>query len=207
MTIGSAELASICAEIWDCLAAAVSDRTSPLRTPALATVSPEGAPQVRTVVLRKAAAGAARLEIHTDIRSPKAAALRHDPRAELTFWDPARQWQIRASARAEIITDGPDADHAWAITPDASRRNYSDSAAPGTRLHPQNPSLCHESPSPFPATLSASDSAPDPRAAFALLRLHVTQIDWLHLSPEGNRRAKFHFIDDSAASEAYWVAP
>ncbi|MBX2856718.1 MAG: pyridoxamine 5'-phosphate oxidase family protein [Rhodobacteraceae bacterium] len=194
----SLSLETLRPEIWASLAAAASDRAAPFRTPVLATVAPDGAPRARVVVLRKAAPDAARLEIHTDNRSAKFSALTHEPRAELTFWDPARQWQIRAAGRVEILTEGADADLAWAAVPDASRRNYGDSAAPGTRLRTLNPHA-------FPAT--PPDADPDARAAFALLRLHVSHIDWLHLAPGGHRRAQLHWSDDGVPGEAYWVAP
>ena len=193
------ELASLRAEIWAALSAAARDRAAPMRTPALATAAADGAPQARTVVLRNVAPEAARLEIHTDIRSAKADALRHDPRAELVFWDPARQWQIRVSGRVEILANGPAADAAWAAIPDTSRHNYGDSTPPGTRLRTLN---TH----PSPATPSPPD-ANAARAAFALLRLQAARLDWLHLAADGHRRAHLLYGEDGAGGEAYWVAP
>ncbi|MFP3387127.1 pyridoxamine 5'-phosphate oxidase family protein, partial [Tritonibacter sp. SIMBA_163] len=49
----------------------VHDRHAPARHPTLATVSPAGMPQARTVVLRGADKQAATLTLYTDVHSDK----------------------------------------------------------------------------------------------------------------------------------------
>ena len=49
----------------------VRDRRAPTRHPTLATVTPDGRPKARTVVLRAADKQAGILELHTDLHSAK----------------------------------------------------------------------------------------------------------------------------------------
>lgn len=68
-------------QAWQRLIRGVRDRHAPARHPSLATVSPDGFPQVRTVVLRAADRSHQRLEIHTNLFSAKVEDLRHTPHA------------------------------------------------------------------------------------------------------------------------------
>ena len=67
------------AEIWLRLVRGVHDRRAPARHPTLATVTPAGRPQARTVVLRSADKPAGTLDIHTDLRSAKVRDLQTTP--------------------------------------------------------------------------------------------------------------------------------
>ncbi len=161
------------------------DRRAPSRHPTLATVTPEGKPQARTVVLCAADKGTGTLDIHTDLHSAKVAELRRTPFAALHVWDAAARLQMRLEATATILT-GPDAAVVWAGVPDASRQSYSILPRPGQPI------------------TEALDYAkrPDP-AIFAVVRLTVQTIDALHLGPH-HRRARF---DRNAGWDGIWLAP
>ena len=77
------DLSQLYAEVWARLTRGVHDRHAPARHPTLATVTPEGRPQARTVVLRAADKAAGTLDIHTDLRSAKVGDLRVTPFAAL----------------------------------------------------------------------------------------------------------------------------
>ena len=114
------ELDSLFAHAWQRLTRGVHDRHAPARHPTLATVSPEGWPQARTVVLRGADKARSCIEIHTHLHSPKIDDLRAEPRAAVHVWDNGSRLQMRLQAQVEIIS-GPEAAQAWARVPDASR--------------------------------------------------------------------------------------
>lgn len=166
------ELDSLFAHAWQRLTRGVHDRHAAARHPTLATVSPEGWPQARTVVLRAADKAHARLEIHTHLHSPKIDELRAEPRAAVHVWDSASKLQIRLTVQVEIIS-GPPAAQAWARVPDASRGAYSAGHRPGEII----------------ASSLAYTQQPDP-AAFAVLVLHLEEMDLLHLGIR-HRRAVF----------------
>ena len=63
-------------EGWQHLRRGVADARAPARQLVLATVSREGAPEARAVVLRRATQSKAEVEVHTDTRTAKIKALR-----------------------------------------------------------------------------------------------------------------------------------
>jgi len=65
------DLAQLYEQVWTRLTRGVHDRHAPARHPTLATVSPQGRPQARTVVLRAVNKTTGTLDIHTDLWSAK----------------------------------------------------------------------------------------------------------------------------------------
>ncbi|MCC5972479.1 MAG: pyridoxamine 5'-phosphate oxidase family protein [Rubellimicrobium sp.] len=170
---------------WTRLVRGVADRHAAARHPTLATAGPDGAPELRTVVLRAADPQAGTLEIHTDLRSPKAAQIAADPRVALHVWDDRARLQIRIAANVVILT-GEEVASQWGRVPAASRISYGSDPAPGQ---------------PIPAALDYRPGT-DP-AAFAVLRLGIARMDLLHLGTS-HRRAVFARADDWTG---HWLAP
>ncbi len=181
----AADLDALYAQVWARLVRGVGDRHAPARHPTFATVSPDGWPQVRTVVLRASDPVACTLDIHTDLASAKVAALRHNPRAALHVWDASAHLQTRIELEVAILT-GEDVSHIWARVPDPSRQSYGTVPSPGT---------------PIAEALSYAKT-PDP-ASFAVLHCTVRAIDAVHLGPH-HRRARFMKADGWAGQ---WLAP
>ena len=179
------ELGSLYAHAWHRLIRGVHDRHAPARHPTLATVSPEGWPQARTVVLRAADRSNSRLEIHTNSFSPKIADLIATPVAALHIWDSGSRLQVRLHADVEIAR-GAQVANIWSAVPERSRMAYSRSQLPGQ---------------PIPSAL-AYEPQPDPEA-FAVLYLTIRVMDLLHLGPN-HRRAQFSRDLDWAG---HWLAP
>lgn len=165
-------LASLHAEVWQRLGRGVADPRAPARHPTLGTIDAEGRPQMRTVVLRAAEAGAARLRIYTDSASAKVAELRATPFASLHIWEPRARLQMRLSARVDMLR-GDTVRAMWDSMPEHSRLSYGCTPPPGTPID----------------TALAYTKAPDP-AAFVVLELQLDEIEALHLGPV-HRRARF----------------
>ncbi len=176
--------------IWRRLARAVHDRHSPLRTPMLATVGADAAPRVRTVVLRGADAQTWRVVIHTDARSAKAAELAREPRVSLVFYDAGTGSQIRVDGRAARYVGDDIAFAAWARLPEASRRNYRTTAAPGTPTPVATDGLPE-------GTFGLDDGIDN----FMLVEIGIEVLEWLLLHPDGQRRARF------TRETATWLVP
>lgn len=179
------ELDSLLAHAWQRLIRGVHDRHAPTRHPTLATVSPDGWPQVRTVVLRAADRLNGRLEIHTNAYSPKMADLMATPVAALHVWDSGSHLQIRLQADV-MISQGTEVAKTWDGVPERSRAAYSRSSVPGQAI----------------PTALAYASDPDP-SAFAVLHLNIRSMDLLHLG-SNHRRAQF---DRGHNWVGRWVAP
>jgi hypothetical protein len=175
---------------WTGLSRAVADQSSPMRTPVLATVDMNGAPQARTVVLRAVDAEGWRVFWYTDIRAPKVAHLRGDARASLAFHDPVERLQWRLSGRTCIRSGDANAAAAWAALSQVSRRNYRTQLPPGTAM-------------PLPGDGIAGDAGEGEtgRDRCAVIELVVGTGDWLWLLPRGHRRAR---ITRDAAT---WLTP
>ncbi|SEN95288.1 Pyridoxamine 5'-phosphate oxidase [Pseudorhodobacter antarcticus] len=181
----AAELDTLRAQVWARLVRGVGDRHAPARHPTFATVTTDGWPDLRTVVLRGADPVAGMLEVHTDLRSAKVAALRAHPRAGVHVWDASAHLQSRLSVEVAVLT-GPEVADIWARVPDPSRQSYGTTPAPGV---------------PIAAAL-AYLKTPD-AASFAVLRCRVVAIDAVHLGPD-HRRARFEVGDGWAGQ---WLAP
>ena len=174
------------AEVWRRLGRGVADRRAPARHPTFATVDAGGGPALRTVVLRAADPAAATLEVHTDAASDKAAELAREPRAALHVWDARARLQLRLAARAEAIV-GAEAEARWTRVPEGARLAYGGTPPPGAPLE------------------RPEDHDPTPeRARFLPLRLHLTEIETLHLGEDRHRRARFRAADGWSGR---WIAP
>lgn len=181
----ASDLALLHAEVWRHLTRGVHDRHAPARHPTLATVSLDGRPQARTVVLRAADKAAGTLDIHTDLRSAKVVDLRANPFAALHVWDTSAHLQLRIDARVTVLT-GPDVAATWKGVPETSRGAYGSTPAPGQAI----------------AKALGYPKAADP-ACFAVLRLEILTVDALHLGPN-HRRARF---DRKTGWAGAWLAP
>lgn len=179
------DLAAFLDTAWQHLRRGVADSRSPARYPVIATVSPDGVPEVRTVALRHASKADAVLEVHTDIVTPKVAALRASPRAALHVWLPKSRLQIRLTTTVEILT-GDRVEEAWAKVPPTSRVSYGTMPDPGT-----------------PIGDVFDYDKPPVRDRFAVLRCVVDHIDLVHLG-ERHRRAAYTRAEGWAGS---WLAP
>ncbi|WP_333712042.1 pyridoxamine 5'-phosphate oxidase family protein [Yoonia sp.] len=158
--------------LWQTLATGVTDPGHPARLPAFATVSPQGWPEARKVVLRSADQASATVTVHTDLYSGKIASLQATPRAALLIWDAGDALQIRLQAQV-TIQSGDQTRALWDSVPDHARQSYGVTPPPGT---------------PIPKAL-AYVKEPNP-ATFAVLTCTLSQIDAVHLGT-AHRRAHF----------------
>jgi len=174
------------AAVWRELQAAATDRSHGWRHPVLATVTADGAPDARVVVLREVNAAERRLLFFTDARSPKAAQLNARPEGLFVMWSPPLGWQLRVRATLQLQVDGLAVSSRWArlkLSPAA--QDYLAPLPPGSAL----PEM------PCPTTRE------DDRGHFAVVTAQLEAIDWLALSPQGHRRAAFD------AQGARWLQP
>jgi hypothetical protein len=179
------------ADAFRLLSRGVADRRSAFHTPTLATRALNGAPDLRTVVLRGFDPATRVLRIHTDRRSPKVSEIAADPRAMIHAYDAGAQVQMRLAGTASLHLDDATADAAWDNSREMSRVTYATADAPGT---------------PVAAPPAAPDDPVAGRANFAAILLRIDRLDWLLLAAAGHRRARFAW-DDAGTLSAGWVAP
>ncbi len=181
----------VLAEAFRLFSRGVVDRRSPFRTPSIATVGPDGAPRIRTMVLRRFEAAARRLTLHTDRRAAKLSEIDHQPRVAVHFYDTRAAVQLRLSARAQVHVADDLAREAWAAGAPSSHACYAVSPAPGTVVA-----------APPPAAMDRDAGF----ANFAVLALTFDSLEWLWLYHGGHRRARFAWAEDGSRSAA-WLVP
>jgi hypothetical protein len=186
--------------LWSCLESGVGEQRSPFKMLQAATLGLDGAPKVRTIVLRQVSRADRLLAFHTDARSEKVAELRRDPRIAIVANDLDSLVQIRAEGVASICED------------EAQRRAIWQSSRPHTLLlyrAPLRPGTPIESPEEARIAtgqrIDTASAADDGYQNFCVLHVRVTRIDWLELARSGHRRAIFDVNDDGY--EGRWVAP
>lgn len=166
----------------------VADRRSPFHTPTLATIGRDGAPRLRTLVLRGFDPQSRTLRLHTD-RREKFFEIAAEPRVSLHGYDPGLRVQIRLEGVASLHAEDALAEAGWAASRDFSRMCYAIEPGPGVAVQ-----------APPPAPLDPAAGRPN----FAVIRLEFHRMEWLWLAAEGHRRARFAWGEDPAAA---WLVP
>ena len=171
--------------LWSTLQEGVADAAHPARRPTFATVSPDGWPEARTVVLRTADPQEATVTVHTDLHSDKIKSLHANPRAALHVWVPEHDLQIRLQADVTIVS-GEATRLLWKTIPDHAQQSYGVVPPPGTPIK------------------DALDyiKTPDPET-FAVLSCAVTDVDVVHLGAN-HRRAQFSRVRHW---QGQWLSP
>ena len=170
---------------WQRLSRGVADRRAAARHPVFATVSPDGKPEARTVVLRGADRDSGTVEVHTDGGSDKITSLQSNAHAQVHVWDEKAKLQLRLSTRVSMLS-GEDAAQRWTRVPDGSRMAYGASPKPGT---------------PIPNAHDYEKLAQ--RDWFTVLICEIDEIELMQLI-DPHRRAYFKRADDWAGQ---WCVP
>ena len=171
---------------------ALHDRGSDLRNLQLATLSPEGRPGLRTVVLRQFDRAAPTAEFHSDARAAKCRDIAYARDVSLLAWSAADKLQLRFEGPARIHrTDDFARARGDALAPNA-RKAYGWRSSPGHTV--AEPGLDEHLP-------------PDEQfQQFAVVIVSLANIDVLRLEGEGGQtRAYGRFMPSGL--EASWVGP
>lgn len=174
---------------WGYLEEGAGSARSPFHTAVLGTVE-DGGPRLRTVVLRAADREAGRVLCHTDVRSAKVRQIGDDAPVSWLLYDPERKVQLRLEGRARVHADDALADVRWRASAAGSRRCYLVEPGPGAVLDAAGSTL--------PQGLR--ERRPEPgetepgRGNFAVVAGDIELIDWLHLTADGHRRARFRRV-------------
>ena len=170
---------------WTQLSLGVQDADHAGRLVSFSTVSSEGMPESRNVVLRRADKAARLCEVQTDNQSSKMNSLQAHPFAALLWWFEDLDLQVRMQCRVEV-RQGADVDDDWDRVPASSRVSYGTLPAPGT---PIEDALAYEK--------------PPVRERFCVLRCHLEKLDLIHLGKDHRRVAYTQARD----WDGQWLSP
>jgi hypothetical protein len=164
------------------LHAGAATPTHAYRWPVVSTVAADGGPDGRIVVLRRFDPAERLLVFHTDVRSPKVADLRRDPRCGWLFDDPDNRVQLRLRAGAEVHHADDFARREFdALTP-TNRASYAAVGVPGEEEPLDAP---FDYPPKPPAEVATA------YRHFAAVACVIERADALELHPSGHRRVVF----------------
>ena len=182
-------------ELWQSLGAATRSR-SPFTMMQLATIGMDGAPKVRTIVIRQVDETHSTLSFVTDVRSPKIAEIRRDPRVSLVGYDPQGGIQIRLEGQAVILDRPEEKRSIWDICRPHTLALFQTPYAPGTEIASH-----HETGG------AVEQQGGDEQAFrnFCVVAVKLARLEWLDLSPEGHRRCSFQRRVETWVGT--WVAP
>lgn len=159
-------------DAWRRLDRAADDPSSPMRICTLSTVTPEGRPAGRLMLLRGADRDTARIWSHTRRESAKVADLRAKPLFSLVAYDAADHIQLRISGSAKVHE-----------LDESSHRHFEQSVF--ARLSGQLPATAVPDPVwPNSAELLVTGSKRDAWKHFAVVEMLVESIDWTQVVGE-----------------------
>lgn len=191
------DLDATLAEVWRFLGIGALARRSGFHHPTIATTGPDGAPRLRTMILRGVEPDIRRLRFHTDIRAAKVAEIAADPRVAVHVYDPGLKLQVRMTGTATISHADPVARTAWQNSQPMSQACYGTRPAPGTPIAAGGD---FELPASHSPELAAGEEN------FAVLRILVGAMETLYLAHGGHRRAVFAWEGASLVRKD-WLAP
>ncbi len=184
---------SVRADIERRLRDGVENRNSAMHTPVVAT----GNADARIMVLRDFDAQNWTLRFHTDVRAPKVPEIEADPRVGVLAYDRGAKLQLRGRGSGRIERNGPVADAAWEESTNFARRCYL-GEGPGARSDKPTSGLPEWIEGEEPSETQVQPA----RENFAVLIVHIDEIDWFYLSNDGHRRAVL-----TRTGKGRWIAP
>ncbi len=166
------------------------DREGELRNVQLATISPDGRPGLRTLVLRGFGRSPACAEMHTDSRAGKARDIAHASQVALLAWSAADHLQLRFEGSASLHHGDDIARARWDGLSANARKPYGLRAEPGA-------------PAPDPG--DQAHLPPDEQfQQFTVILVALASVDVLRLEPDGGQtRACGRFTPSGI--EAAWI--
>ena len=122
------DILKTCATEW---IKAKTQKKHPFRYFTLTTVSSNGHPQGRVVVLRNFDSQSFSFTVYTDARSEKIKALAANPIAELLFYDPRKMHQIRVKSKCVLVEKSDALFRQQHIN---AQKDYTTDLPPGTKI-------------------------------------------------------------------------
>ena len=161
------------------LTTAAQSARHPFHLITVATITADGTPSIRTVVLRAFDDAPPAIAFHTDSRSPKFQQLRERPDLSLHWYAPDLRVQLRAHAQATLHHGDARAKQSWEQSRSTSRACYTVADAPGTPVADFPPA---------PAIPLDDDQAG--LVHFAVVSCRFTELEVLALHASGHQRVR-----------------
>lgn len=194
----TSESETIDARAWQELHAAAHDPHSGFRYLSVCTLDPEGKPQARMMVLRRADTTLRLLEFHTDIRSDKWQELSLNPHATVLGFCAQSRLQLRLQGHFKRHEYGSVlAEEAWAGMAAWTRMTYA-GGPPGDEQAIQRS---------VPPHSGQEDRGAEGKHNFGVMVFYAASLDWFRLKRDDNRRARLIYSDTGSLTSFTWINP
>lgn len=170
--------------IWSALDFATTQGTG-FTVGFLGTISNEGGPRIRAVIMRRFDQSPERIFFATNANAQKVIEIRDQPQVALTLQDNDSAVQLRIEGTANVVEDPAQRRNAWESLAPHSRQLYASPEVPGRPLTENVYSLVDDS---------------EMRSAFerfAWIRMDLAWLDWLDLAAEPQHRWQFRLNEGS----------
>ncbi|MEM1136159.1 MAG: pyridoxamine 5'-phosphate oxidase family protein [Bacteroidota bacterium] len=159
--------------LWTELVKGKVDKKHDFRYPVLGSMSQNGYPEIRTVILRDVLISERKLIFFTDYRSPKVMQLKAQPKASLLFYHYKKKLQLRISGIVTLYNKDSLAKKYLSKLPEIALKDYLSITAPGKKVNNSlNELLTYK---------KAFEN-------FTVVQIETTKIDYLQLKLEGHER-------------------
>lgn len=188
----------IFAESWDNLVAVKGEAKSP---PTI-TVCNNAAEYINayTVVLREASRDNNSLIFYTDLRSEKVAEIKQDNRITIIKYNEEGRVQVILRGTADIYHQNAITQHYWNKDGYKGRRSYLAQPAPSSVINEPEDGLEYLNGKEF------NETDMDGYENFAVVKVQIQALEFLKLSREGNRRARFT-LNSNNEWQGQWLVP
>lgn len=195
------ELETILEGTWRGLESAPKAPEAGWRLPVVSTVDDLGQPQARIMVLRGTDVEHRRLRFFSDRRGMKMVDLTANQNTQLVFYDGENHIQLRASGSV-IVADAAETTEIWDALPLGARYLYAANPNPGTEIDGPGSGLPAEM---FNDDDVAAKIVEAHANNFAVFDVQITRIDWLQLTADGNRAARFEWSGDEPVQSSWRI--
>ena len=174
--------------IWDFFQQGVKNKKSVFHLPTIATCGDKTF-NLRTVVLRKVIREDHTIVFHTDIRSQKIAELKSNNKLFLHIYDKKNKIQIQAEGKAKIFYETKFNDIVWKSLSDNTKSVYLIKQTPGKKIANEKG-----------LKYLINDEG---YKNFAIIKVKINKIIFLHLNHNGNKRALFKY--ERKKNKYFWL--
>lgn len=194
----NSDFEEIFAESWDYVVAVKGEAKSP---PTI-TVCNNAAEYINayTVVLREASRDNNSLVFYTDLRSEKVAEINEDNRITILKYNEECRVQVILRGTADIYHQNAITQHYWSKDGYKGRRSYLAQPAPSSVINEPEDGLEYLNGKEF------NETDMEGYENFAVVKVQILALEFLKLSREGNRRARFT-LNSSNEWQGQWLVP
>ena len=180
-------------QIWSFMEKGVKDRNSAFHTPTLITLEDDNNAAARTLVLREVNKNSRTFRFHSDQRSKKIEQVHRNPNALIHVYSQEDKLQLRFKSKLSLHINEVLVDEAWEKSYGMSKICYQVDESPGSQIN---------IPDGYQFTPEKNHEGKD---NFIVIIAKVIETEWLYLSCDGHRRAKFTY--DNEVFIVSWLVP